>query len=177
MNAEVVARVQQQWTCGETRTPASNTSLAWYLHHVGQFSTAAPIKPRFGLLALPTYSYIMPGPSDKWTDHSTATNESAGKKLPHAKGNNDKMVPSTVSSTTSSSRSASPTNSHHHRHMGERKASDIASWTAGVPSKSTNPNGVIYDEENPAVQAYIQLKMSLFQRHKDRSSASAPRNK
>ncbi|GIZ47154.1 hypothetical protein CKM354_001025300 [Cercospora kikuchii] len=115
----------------------------------------------------------MPDPSDKWTGHSTATNESTDRKPPQPKGSNDKM-PRTASSTTSSSRSASPSN---RRHLEDRKASDIASWTAGVPAKSTNPNGVMYDEENPAVQAYIQLKMSLFQRYKDRSSASASRNK
>ncbi|KAM3417295.1 hypothetical protein BST61_g5551 [Cercospora zeina] len=106
----------------------------------------------------------MPGSSEKWTKHSTSTNESGAKKVPRPQGNNDKMTARTVSSTTSSSRSASSTSPPNNRHMGERKASDIASWTAGVPAQSTNPNGVMYDEENPAVQAYIQLKMSLFQR-------------
>ncbi|PPJ59972.1 hypothetical protein CBER1_10136 [Cercospora berteroae] len=116
----------------------------------------------------------MPPPSDQWTGHSTATDESSNNKKPsQSQGSNDNM-PRTASATTSSSRSASASNG---RHLEDRKASDIASWTAGVPAKSTNPNGVMYDEENPAVQAYIQLKMSLFHRYKDRPSASASRNK
>lgn len=76
-------------------------------------------------------------------------------------------MPSTASSTVSSTRSSSLNTSscttHAHQYLGDNKASDIASWTATVPAKTTNPNGVLYDEVDPTVQAYMQMKMALFQ--------------
>ena len=39
----------------------------------------------------------------------------------------------------------------------------IESWNETVPQKSTRANG-LSDEQDPAIQAYLEAKLSLFRR-------------
>ncbi|KAI5365296.1 hypothetical protein Slin14017_G051860 [Septoria linicola] len=124
----------------------------------------------------------MSSPSDRRKSVSPATAQADPKDIATKAKDTRAKMPRTSSSTTSSNRSASPTSSYNgHQYLRDGKASDIASWTAGVPPKSTNPNGIMYDEVNPAVQAYMQMKMALFQSmsrsKQDKSSSSSSRNK
>lgn len=122
----------------------------------------------------------MPSPSDRReSPKSSATTLTYNVKEASKPQDIRTNMPRTASSMTSSDRSSSPNSSYTHQYLGDSKASDIASWTAAVPAKTTNPNGIMYDEVNPAVHAYMQMKMALFQSmsrsKQDKSSPS--RNK
>jgi hypothetical protein len=56
----------------------------------------------------------------------------------------------------------SSTRSTSHPYLADRQYNAIESWTASVlPSKRQNSDA---EEIDPAVQAYLQMKMALFQR-------------